>query len=89
MFILPSVGCDETIMIILLVINMASQGFISVGEYPLITDYAGFYSGTVYGIAITFDSLARFVAPIIRGELVKKSVSDSLLKMINHLTFDP
>lgn len=50
---------------------MLTQGFVAGGEYPLLNEYSGNYSGTVYGIAITFDSLARFLAPIIRGELVK------------------
>lgn len=74
MFILPSVGCNENTIILLIIINMLTQGFVAAGEYPLLNEYSGNYSGTVYGIAITFDSLARFIAPIIRGELVKTAV---------------
>lgn len=53
---------------------MITQGFTSVGEYPMINEFAGYYSGTVYGITITFDSLARALAPLIRCELVNQSV---------------
>ena len=74
MFILPTVKCDEGSIILLIIINMLTQGFIAGGEYPLLNEYSGYYSGTVYGIAITFDSLARFIAPIIRGELDMKEV---------------
>lgn len=82
MFILPNIGCDRTAFIVLLVINMATQGLVSGGEYPLINEFSGQYSGTVYGIAMTFDSLARFIAPIIRGELVKQSVSKLMFTLL-------
>ncbi|KAJ6217095.1 hypothetical protein RDWZM_008252 [Blomia tropicalis] len=71
MFILPTTNCDEHMIIMLIIINMLCQGFVASGEYPLLVEYSGYYSGTVYGLTITFDSLARFIAPIIRGELLK------------------
>lgn len=75
MIFLANVDCDRRLLILLIVFNMITQGFISVGEYPMINEFAGYYSGTVYGIAITFDSLARFIAPVLRGKLVENSVS--------------
>ena len=86
MFILPSVGCNENTIILLIIINMLTQGFVAAGEYPLLNEYSGNYSGTVYGIAITFDSLARFIAPIIRGELVKTAVR--IRKLISLIVFE-
>ena len=74
MFIIPSLGCHTNLIITMFFVNMVMQGFVSIGENPMINEYAGYYSGTVYGIAITFDSSARFLAPIIRGELVGKKV---------------
>ena len=70
MFALPEIGCDKSLLQTLVIINMITQGLTSAGENPMINEFSGYYSGTVYGIAITFDSLARFIAPIIRGELV-------------------
>lgn len=75
MFILPTTNCDEHMIIMLIIINMLCQGFVASGEYPLLVEYSGYYSGTVYGLTITFDSLARFIAPIIRGELLKNQVT--------------
>ena len=75
MFILPTVGCNERGMVILIAINMAFQGFIAGGEFPMLIDYSGNYAGTIYGIASVAESIARFIAPFIRGELVKNDVS--------------
>lgn len=75
MFILPSVGCNEAAILALIMVNMFTQGFFVAGEYPLVNETAGNYSGTISGLALTFDSIARLLAPLIRGELVKREVS--------------
>lgn len=79
MFVLPNVGCNEGTMVILIAINMAFQGFIAGGEFPMLIDYSGNYAGTIYGIASVAESVARFFAPFIRGELVKNDVNNFFL----------
>ena len=73
MFAMANSGCNLHLLEIFIIINMVTQGFTSVGEYPMINEFAGYYSGTVYGITITFDSLARALAPLIRCELVSQT----------------
>nr|XP_027196056.1 sialin-like [Dermatophagoides pteronyssinus] len=73
MFAIANNECNLYLLEIFIIINMITQGFTSVGEYPMINEFAGYYSGTVYGITITFDSLARALAPLIRCELVNQS----------------
>lgn len=82
MFTLPAVECNEPMIILLLMINMICQGFVAAGENPIIYECAGNYSGTVYGITLTFCSIARFMAPMIRGELVKVEVSNECVPMM-------
>ncbi|UXI14275.1 Sialin [Sarcoptes scabiei] len=68
--------CDSYQLKILIIVNMITQGFTTVGEFPMINEFAGYYSGTVYGIAVTFDSFARFIASTIRGELVGRKMQN-------------
>ena len=72
--LVPIVGCDSSAVIALLLIGMFVYGFITAGEYGVITEYAPDFSGTVFGVANTLACATGFIGPMLVGYLLEHGV---------------
>lgn len=72
--LIPQFGCNSLIVIILLFIAMFLYGFMTGGEWPIISEFAPAFSGTVFGIANTPAMATGFVAPFIVGIFLDQNV---------------
>ena len=75
LLLVPIVGCNSNAVIALLLIGMFIYGFITGGEYGVITEYAPDFAGTVFGVANTLASATGFVGPMLVGYLLDHGVS--------------
>jgi MFS family permease len=73
--LVPAVGCDSNVVVVLLVLAMLLYGFITGGEWPVISEFAPDFAGTIFGIANVFAMCTAFVAPYIVGVLLDEDVS--------------
>ena len=74
LFIIPFFGDDKTLIIVLSIASMTFLGFITGGEYPIVSEFAQDFAGTTFGIANTFGSLSGFMAPNIIGWILEANV---------------
>ena len=74
LILVPIVGCNSDAVISLLLIGMFVYGFITGGEYGVITEYAPNVSGTVFGVANTLASATGFIGPMLVGYLLDHGV---------------
>ena len=74
MAIIPNVGCNQTVVIILLTASMGFFGFSAGGDTPIVVDIAPDYSGTVYGITNSISSFPGFLAPLCVGLILDHNV---------------
>ena len=72
--LIPQVGCDLIAVIVLLMLAMFLYGFLSGGEWPIISEFVLDYAGTVFGIANTPLMATGFIAPIIVDAFIQKNV---------------
>ena len=72
--LMAQVGCDSIAVIVLLMLAMFLYGFLSGGEWPIISEFALDYAGTVFGIANTPAMATGFVAPLIVGAFIDENV---------------
>lgn len=78
--LVPTVGCDQTSVIVLLIFAMIVLGVTSGGENPIVCDIAPDYSGSIYGFQNCFSSLPGILAPLVVGLFLDgDAVSDFLL----------
>ncbi len=73
MAIIPAVGCNQTIVIVFLILGMISMGLTSGGDVPIVVDIAPDYSGSIYGFTNAFSSLPGFLAPLFVGLVLEKT----------------
>lgn len=73
--LVPLTGCDSTAAISLIFVSMVLYSFLCGGEYPLLTDYAQDFSGTVYGIVNTAGSIAGIMAPTMASAILEMHVN--------------
>ena len=74
MALIPSFGCNQTVIIILLIASMGFFGFSAGGDMPICHDIAPDYSGTVYGITNAISSIPGFLAPMCVGLILDHNV---------------
>lgn len=73
--LVPAMGCNSNAVVVLLVLAMLLYGFITGGEWPVISEFAPDFAGTIFGIANIFSMCTAFVAPYIVGVLLDENVS--------------
>ena len=74
MALIPSAGCDQTLVILLLIASMGFYGFSAGGDTPIVVDIAPDYSGTVYGLTNSIASVPGFLAPLCVGLILDHNV---------------
>ena len=74
LLLIPTVGCNSSAVIALMLLSMLSYGAVTGGEYGIIPEYALNYSGTIFGVANTLASTLGFVCPLIVGLLLDHGV---------------
>ena len=67
MALVPAVGCDQTAVIVILIIGMIVLGLTAGGDNPIVVDIAPDYSGSLYGFINAFASIPGFLAPLVVG----------------------
>jgi len=72
--LVPAMGCNSTAVVVLLVMAMLLYGFMTGGEWPIISEFAPDFAGTIFGIANIFAMCTGFVAPYIVGVLLDENV---------------
>lgn len=65
------VGCNTTVIIILLVVTLATRGAYFGGSYINHVDIAHNYAGTISGLMLTFSNSAGIFAPLLTGFLTQ------------------
>lgn len=73
--LVTAIPCNSTAVIALLVLAMLLYGFITGGEWPIISEFAPDFAGTIFGIANILSMCTGFVAPYIVGVLLDENVS--------------
>ncbi|CAG2105257.1 unnamed protein product [Medioppia subpectinata] len=74
--IITAIGCDSTSVIALLITALFFYGFMTGGEFSMISEYAPDFSGTVFGIAATLSVFPAFLAPYVVGLILDDSPND-------------
>jgi MFS family permease len=85
--LVPAVGCDSTAVVSLLILAMLLYGLNTGGEYPIISEFAPDFAGTVFGVAATLSIFPAFVAPYVVGVMLDEKVSHSSLKNCFFLSY--
>jgi MFS family permease len=85
--LVPAVGCDSTAVVTLLILAMFLYGLSTGGEYPIISEFAPDFAGTVFGVVATLSIFPAFVAPYVVGVLLDEKVSQSSLKTVFFLSY--
>jgi len=73
--LIPSIGCDQTGVIVILVLALTIFGLNSGGDKPIVVDIAPDHSGTIYGITNAIASLPGILAPLFVGMIINDNVS--------------
>ncbi|XP_054158501.1 putative inorganic phosphate cotransporter [Oppia nitens] len=68
---IPLVQCNDTIVIVLLIIGMFMFGFNSGGDIPIVADMTTKFAATVYSIGNTIAFICGFVTPLVVGHIVE------------------
>lgn len=72
--IITGMGCDSTAVVVLLITALFLYGFVTGGEFSIISEFAPDFSGTIFGIAATLSVWPAFVAPYVVGVMLGDSV---------------
>lgn len=75
LILVPFVGCNYVMLIILLILSMFLYGALAGGDGPIVMDIAPDYSGSLYGFTNSVSSIPGFVAPVVIGLLLEYDVS--------------
>jgi len=73
--LITAVGCNSTAVIALLITALFFYGFMTGGEFSIISEFAPDFSGTVFGIVATLSVFPAFLAPYVVGIIVDDRVS--------------
>ncbi|XP_054161313.1 sialin-like isoform X2 [Oppia nitens] len=65
--LITALGCNSQAVITLLIMALFLYGFMTGGEFTIISEFAPDFSGTVFGIAATISVFPAFVAPYVVG----------------------
>ncbi|RWS25488.1 Sialin-like protein [Leptotrombidium deliense] len=71
---IPTVGCDQNAVIVLLLLAMFVFGFTTGGDIPIVADIAPHFSGTIFGLTNTISVLSGVLSPIVVGLFVESDV---------------
>lgn len=82
-FLIPQVGCNSMAVTVLLMLAMFFYEFLSGGEWPIISEFALDFSGTVFGIANTPAMATGLVAPVLVGAFIDENVNYIYRNIIN------
>ena len=74
LLLVPVVGCNRSAAVALLLVGMFIYGFITGGEYGVISEYAPAFAGTVFGVANTLAATTGFIGPMLIGYLLDHGV---------------
>lgn len=81
MGLIPVVGCDQNMVIALLVLAMLFNGAIAGGDNPIVMDVAPAYSGSLYGFTNAVASTPGFLAPLFVGLLLDSSAGPDVRRL--------
>ncbi|XP_077517019.1 sialin-like isoform X2 [Amblyomma americanum] len=73
--LVPSAGCNQALVSMLLVLAMGVYGLAAGGATPALVDMAPAHAGILYGIAGTVSNASGFLAPLIVGMLTSPAPS--------------
>ena len=73
--IITEIGCNSGAVVSLMITALFLYGFMTGGEWPVISEFAPDFSGTVFGICATVAVWPSFVAPYVVGIMLDDSVS--------------
>ena len=76
--VITEMGCDSGAVVGLMITALFLYGFMTGGEWPVISQFAPDFSGTVYGICATVAVWPSFVTPYVVGVMLGDSVGDSV-----------
>ena len=79
--IVPLVGCNIVLIIVLLNLSMLIVGSITGGENMIVVDVAPDFSSSIYAFTNSFASLSGFMAPLFAGILLDNFVNVSKNKL--------
>ena len=74
--VITGMHCTSEVVVGLMITALFLYGFMTGGEWPVISEFAPDFSGTVYGIAATIAVWPSFVTPYVVGVMLGDSVSD-------------
>lgn len=73
--LIPSMGCNLTVVLVLLIVATFLFQFRTAGEWTIISDFAPNNSGLVLGIASTLSFSTGFIAPYLSGVILNEHSS--------------
>lgn len=73
--LVPALGCDESLIMLLIVLAMFFYGSICGGDMAIVSDFAPEVVGSVFGLCNMFSSVAGIIGPIAFGLVVNDNVS--------------
>lgn len=76
--VVPVMDCNSNAVIALLILALFLYGMTTDGEFPVISEFAPDFAGTVFGIAATVSIFPAFLAPYVVGLLLGDKVSTCL-----------
>ncbi|XP_027194334.2 sialin-like [Dermatophagoides pteronyssinus] len=71
---------DKIIVIILLIIAMFGYGFVTGGEWTMVSDYAPNFVGTVSGITLMLGFINGILAPYIVGLILDSTIASTIIQ---------
>lgn len=76
MALIPVAGCDQNLVVLLIVLSMVLWGAVAGGDTPIVVDVAPSFSGSLYGVTNAISSTAGFLAPLFVGVLLDQAGPD-------------
>lgn len=83
--VITAMGCNSTAVVALMITALFLYGFMSGGEFAVISEFAPDFSGTVFGVAATLCVWPSFVAPYVVGLMLDQNVSCGPVAHLFHL----
>ena len=75
--IITVMDCRSEAVVALMIAALFFYGFVTGGEFSIITEFAPDFSGTIFGIVATLSIWPAFVAPYAVGLMLGDSVSQN------------
>ena len=73
--IITALGCRSEAVVGLMITALLLYGFMSGGEWPIVSEFAPDFAGTAFGVCATIAVWPSFVAPIVVGVILGDQVS--------------